>query len=94
MQTESHFGLDTVTNIDSVVIKRPNGKKQVLLNITTNQTIKANIKDATGVWAYGCMDEDNCLQKGSNEKFIPVRHHQYSQSSISGLEMFWQSFEP
>ena len=49
MQTESHFGLDTVTNIDSVVIKRPNGKKQVLLNITTNQTIKTNIKDATGV---------------------------------------------
>ena len=49
MQTESHFGLDIVTNIDSVVIKRPNGKKQVLLNITTNQTIKANIKDATGV---------------------------------------------
>lgn len=34
-----HFGLDTVSLIDSIVINWPNGKKEVLSNVVTNQTM-------------------------------------------------------
>lgn len=34
-----HFGLDTVSLIDSIVINWPNGKKEVLSNVVSNQTM-------------------------------------------------------
>jgi enediyne biosynthesis protein E4 len=41
-----YFGLDSVKNIDSVVLQWAVGKKQVLKNIEVNQLIKISIKDA------------------------------------------------
>jgi hypothetical protein len=46
IQTDAHFGLGNVSKIDSVIIKWPTGKKQVLRNIETNQTITVNVKNA------------------------------------------------
>jgi hypothetical protein len=40
MQDIAHFGLDNVDRIDSLVIKWPNGRKQVLKQIKSNQTIE------------------------------------------------------
>jgi enediyne biosynthesis protein E4 len=34
-----HFGLDTITQVDSIVINWPNGKKEVLTNVIANQTL-------------------------------------------------------
>ncbi|MEP7229995.1 MAG: VCBS repeat-containing protein [Ginsengibacter sp.] len=45
MQKEAHFGLGNVATIDSVIIKWPNNKKQVLTNVKTNQLLKVEIKD-------------------------------------------------
>lgn len=50
VQTDSHFGLGNVLKIDSVVIKWPDYKKQVLLNVATNQTIIANHKNANNTY--------------------------------------------
>jgi hypothetical protein len=41
-----HFGLGPVTQLDSVVIKWPEGKKQVLNKIPADQLLTVNIKDA------------------------------------------------
>ncbi len=41
-----HFGLGTVSKVDSVVIKWPGYKKQVLQNVAANQTLTVNIKSA------------------------------------------------
>jgi hypothetical protein len=46
MQIEPHFGLGNISNIDSLVIKWPNGKEQVLKNVPANKTITVNQKDA------------------------------------------------
>ncbi len=46
MPLDAHFGLDTVSIIDSVIIKWPKGKKQLLKSVTTNQTITGDIKNA------------------------------------------------
>ncbi|MEO6000328.1 MAG: VCBS repeat-containing protein [Chitinophagaceae bacterium] len=46
-QNMAHFGLGKNTMVDSVVIKWPNAKVQVLKNIKANQFITAKITDAT-----------------------------------------------
>ena len=46
IQIEPHFGLGSISKIDSLVIKWPNGKMQVLQNVAVNQTINVNIAEA------------------------------------------------
>lgn len=45
-QINPHFGVGDVAMVDSVIIKWPQNKKQVLRNISTNQVLKINYKDA------------------------------------------------
>ncbi|WP_069659711.1 VCBS repeat-containing protein [Arcticibacter eurypsychrophilus] len=46
IQNTAHFGLGKVTQLDSVVIRWYNGKKQVLKNIKSNQLLQVNISNA------------------------------------------------
>jgi hypothetical protein len=39
MQLDPHFGLDSTDKIDSLIVKWPDGSKQVVLNVTADQTI-------------------------------------------------------
>ena len=45
-QAVAHFGLGTVTQVDSVVVKWPNGRKQVLTNVKADQVLPVSIKNA------------------------------------------------
>jgi len=45
-QDIAHFGLGKTQRLDSVVIRWPNGKKQVLPNVKANRRITVNIADA------------------------------------------------
>ncbi len=47
MPLTPHFGLDSSSSVDSVVIKWPDGRKQVLTGVNANQTIVADKKNAT-----------------------------------------------
>lgn len=46
IQLNPHFGLGTVSSIDSLVVKWPDGKKQVFQDVLTNQTVNVDIKNA------------------------------------------------
>jgi hypothetical protein len=46
MQIEPHFGLGNVSMVDSLIIKWPDGKQQLIQHVTANQTIVVNKKDA------------------------------------------------
>lgn len=46
IQYLAHFGLGKVTRVDSVVVKWPNLKKQVLKNVSADQDIVLDIKNA------------------------------------------------
>ncbi len=52
MQIEPHFGLGTVSKLDSVVIKWPDQKKQVFLNVPANQTLTADHKNANDSYSW------------------------------------------
>lgn len=47
IQLAPHFGLKGVTVVDSVIVKWPDKKKQVLKNVRTNQTLKIDKEAAT-----------------------------------------------
>lgn len=47
VQMGAHFGLDTITLVDSVIIKWPDGKQQLLNNVKAGQTITVKHNDAT-----------------------------------------------
>jgi hypothetical protein len=46
IQIQPHFGLGAVNTIDSLVVKWPGGKKQVLKNVSANRVITVDINDA------------------------------------------------
>ena len=46
IQAIAHFGLGNRTIVDSVIIKWPNGKMQLLRNVQANQILKVDIKNA------------------------------------------------
>jgi len=52
IQLNPHFGMGDVSIIDSMVVKWPNGKKQVLQKVHTNQTISVSKVNATGNYSW------------------------------------------
>ena len=46
IQLNPHFGLGVITKIDSLVVKWPDGSKEVLKNVVPDQTIKIDKKNA------------------------------------------------
>ncbi|HZK64680.1 MAG TPA: VCBS repeat-containing protein [Puia sp.] len=49
VDASAHFGLDTLSFIDSVIIKWPGGRQQVLEHVKSNQSITVYSKDAVPV---------------------------------------------
>src|SRR5437762_12815729 len=47
-----HFGLDSLANVDSLLIVWPDQKYQVLRNITANKQVVVKQSDASGVFDY------------------------------------------
>jgi hypothetical protein len=46
IQMDPHFGLGTTTRIDSMVVKWPDGKKQVFFDVATNQRLTVSHENA------------------------------------------------
>jgi len=46
IQDIAHFGLGKISIVDSVIIKWPNGKMQLLRDVKANQVLQVNIKNA------------------------------------------------
>ena len=52
VQALAHFGLGTVDKIDSLVVNWPNGKRQVLRDVPTNQTVIVRQKEANLAYSF------------------------------------------
>jgi hypothetical protein len=52
IQDMAHFGLGMTASVDSVVIKWPNGKMQLLRNVSADQLLKVDIHHAEGHYSF------------------------------------------
>ncbi len=52
VQLNPHFGLGNAKSIDSVVVKWPNGKMQILKGVPSNQQLKLKIGDAQSSYSW------------------------------------------
>jgi len=78
IQLNPHFGLGDVSTIDSLVIKWPDGAKQVLKNISADQKIKikkANAKDRFD-WSLPAIAQNNLFKEVTNSLGITYQHSQ------------------
>jgi len=62
---KAFFGLGNVTVIDSVIIKWPGNKKQVLKDVKANQLLAADIKNANHEYLDQRSDGKKCLVHGN-----------------------------
>ena len=78
VQLNPHFGLIDVAIVDSMVIKWPDGKKEVLKNVSTNQTIKINKENAkdTYIWPQPVFAQNNLFTDITNKIGAHYTHSQ------------------
>jgi len=78
-QNIAHFGLGKVRLLDSVVIRWPNGKKQVLPQVKANQVLTVNIANAKEPysWARPKVADGTIFTEVTDEKNIEYIHHEY-----------------
>lgn len=78
MQIEPHFGLGNVSIVDSLVIKWPDGKQQLLQHVATNQTITINKKDAHEFysWALPAFNKNSLFKEVSDSVNIQYAHQE------------------
>jgi hypothetical protein len=52
MQNITHFGLGKTAVVDSVIVKWPNGKMQIIKRVKANQVLQVNIVDANHAYSW------------------------------------------
>src|SRR5258705_2961422 len=72
IQLNPHFGFGEISKIDSLVVKWPDGSKQVVKNITPDQTIKIRKADAKEHfdWLLPAFALSNLFKEGTNSLCI------------------------
>lgn len=72
-----HFGLGPLTMVDSLVIKWPNKKEQVLKQVQANKTIEVNIKDANLAysWAKAAIAQNTLFKDITDSIGIHYQQH-------------------
>ena len=75
-QNIAHFGLGKVRRLDSVVIRWPNGKKQVLQNVKADQVITVNIINAKEpyTWPQPKIADKTLFTEVTKSKGINYKH--------------------
>lgn len=77
MEPALHFGLGNVQKVDTVLVTWPNGKKQLLTDVTTNQEIVLHQKEADELEAQdGVMPMSPLLFQEMDSTLIPFKHRE------------------
>jgi hypothetical protein len=78
VQLAPHFGLDTISKIDSLVVKWPNGQQTTLQNVTTDQTLNIDIKTAKQLhtWAQPVFAHNTWVTDITGSLGIQYQHQE------------------
>ncbi|HVX49932.1 MAG TPA: FG-GAP-like repeat-containing protein, partial [Chitinophagaceae bacterium] len=77
-QAGAHFGLGDIAVVDSVIVKWPDGKAQLLKNVTTNQVLTVRHKDAseTYTWPQPVKATGTLFKEISDSVKANIIHHE------------------
>ena len=86
MQIEPHFGLGATSKLDSVVIKWPDEKKQIFLNVPTDQTLLADHKNANKfyTWNQSSRSQNSLFKDITNDVGI---HYKNTDSDLVDFDI-------
>lgn len=78
IQLNPHFGLGVITKIDSLVVKWPDGSKEVLKNVVPDQTIKIDKKNAKEnySWARPLLAQNTLFKEVTDDLGVNYTHRQ------------------
>src|SRR6266498_3207801 len=78
VDTKAHFGLDTVSLIDSVIIRWPGNKKQILKNVRANQLLTVDINNANmrDIWNIPAIDSTAMFTDITGTAAIQYKHQE------------------
>lgn len=78
IQDIAHFGLGTVTQLDSVVIRWQNGKKQTLTHIKADQVLAVDIKNAKENYSFAGspIDSSAMFREVTHARGINYKHQE------------------
>jgi ASPIC and UnbV/FG-GAP-like repeat len=78
IQNIAHFGLGKTQTVDSVLIKWPNGKLQLLLQVPTDQLLKVNVKNAAVPYTFSkpVLNENAVFSDITDSTGIHYRHEE------------------
>ncbi len=78
-QNIAHFGLGKIQRLDSIVIKWPNGKKQLLQQVKANQVLTVNIANAKDPysWSQPKVTDKALFTEVTKAKNIKYLHKEY-----------------
>ncbi|MES1159730.1 MAG: VCBS repeat-containing protein, partial [Bacteroidota bacterium] len=73
----AHFGLGSIVMLDSVVIRWPEGKQQVLTSVNANQLLTVNIRNAREpyIWRQPVADSAALFREVTRSKGIRYQHN-------------------
>ena len=80
MQGITHFGLNNIQVVDSVVIQWYNGKQQTLKKVKSNQLITVDIANAKNPYSFAqpAIAENTLFKEVTQESGIKYRHSDYN----------------
>lgn len=78
VQLNPHFGLGSISSIDSLTIKWQDGKKQVLKNVAADQVVNVNIANANEkyTWAQPQLAENTLFEEVTDSLGIDYQHEE------------------
>jgi ASPIC and UnbV/FG-GAP-like repeat len=78
IQDIAHFGLGKVRMVDSVIIKWPDGRMQLMQHVASNQLLTVHIRDATMHYSFAgkTIDSDALFTEITDSTGIHYRHEQ------------------
>ncbi len=78
IQDVAHFGLGKLQSVDSVIIKWPNGKSQLLQHVPANQVLTVSVKNAVEPYSFmqAVVDKNPVFGDFSDSAGISYRHEE------------------
>src|SRR6266487_369084 len=76
IEAKAFFGLGTISTIDSVIIRWPGNKKQILKNVTANQLLTVDVKNATLEDSWNNAVENSLFTDVTNSLGINYSHQE------------------